>query len=129
MARRCLRKGVSRYALKRLHEELTELERARGIVDLAIEAKYLSVVWHPNIIKIRGVCDGNMLQKDFFFIMDRLYGTLDQRMSHWSKRAKKAGGGVMGIGKNKVALKQLLLERMIVGYDRAAALMYLHENR
>ena len=49
MEKQCQRKGVSRYALKRLHENLNEIERARGMVDLAVEAKYLSVVWHPNI--------------------------------------------------------------------------------
>jgi len=51
MEKRCQRKGVARYALKRLHGDLSELERARGIIDLAVEAKYLSVVWHPNISK------------------------------------------------------------------------------
>jgi len=52
MERRCVRNGVARYALKKLHtSNLSELERARGKVDLAVEAKYLSVVWHPNISK------------------------------------------------------------------------------
>jgi hypothetical protein len=46
------RNGDARYAVKRLHRDLTDLERARGMIDLAIEAKYLSVMWHPNI----GVC-------------------------------------------------------------------------
>lgn len=49
MQKRCLRRGVTRYALKRLHDDLTEVEKARGMIDLAVEAKYLSVVWHPNI--------------------------------------------------------------------------------
>jgi hypothetical protein len=39
----------SRYALKRLQKGLTTVERARGMIDLAIEAKYLSIIWHPNI--------------------------------------------------------------------------------
>jgi hypothetical protein len=47
--KRCMRKGVARFALKRLHGALTAVERARGMIDLAVEAKYLSVVWHPNI--------------------------------------------------------------------------------
>lgn len=52
MSRRAVRNGVSRYAIKRLHcSDLNELEKARGMVDLAMEAKYLSVVWHPNISK------------------------------------------------------------------------------
>jgi hypothetical protein len=49
MARMARRNGDARYAVKRLHRDLTDLERARGMIDLAIEAKYLSVVWHPNI--------------------------------------------------------------------------------
>ena len=51
MEKRCQRRGVARYALKRLHGGLSELEQARGMIDLAVEAKYLSVVWHPNISK------------------------------------------------------------------------------
>lgn len=49
MNKRCLRRGVTRFALKRLHEDLSEVEKARAMIDLAVEAKYLSVVWHPNI--------------------------------------------------------------------------------
>jgi len=49
MQKRCLRRGVTRYALKRLHDDLSDVEKARAMIDLAVEAKYLSVVWHPNI--------------------------------------------------------------------------------
>lgn len=49
MARMVRRNGDARYAVKRLHRDLTDLERARGMIDLAIEAMYLSVMWHPNI--------------------------------------------------------------------------------
>jgi hypothetical protein len=38
-----------RYALKRLQIGLSPRERTRGILDLAVEAKFLSIVWHPNI--------------------------------------------------------------------------------
>jgi len=41
----------ARYAIKRLHHDLSELERARGMIDLAIETKVLSRLWHPNISK------------------------------------------------------------------------------
>jgi hypothetical protein len=49
MAKRAIKGGRGRYAIKRLHNDLSELERARGMIDLAVEAKYLSTVWHPNI--------------------------------------------------------------------------------
>jgi hypothetical protein len=49
MAKQAMKGGRGRYALKRLHTDLSELERIRGMIDLAVEAKYLSTVWHPNI--------------------------------------------------------------------------------
>jgi hypothetical protein len=49
MAKHCIRIGSSRYAIKRLKSDLGETERARGALDLAIEVKFLSAIWHPNI--------------------------------------------------------------------------------
>lgn len=51
MAKRCMRNGKARFAIKRLHGDLSPVEKVRGMIDLAIEAKYLSTVWHPNISK------------------------------------------------------------------------------
>jgi hypothetical protein len=53
MRKYCLRHGSARYAVKRLKDELTGIDRARGAVDLAIEIKFLSTLWHPNISKLR----------------------------------------------------------------------------
>ena len=47
------RNGDARYAIKRLHKDLTQLERVRGMIDLALEAKFLSALWHPNISTCR----------------------------------------------------------------------------
>jgi hypothetical protein len=52
MADNVRRGGDARFAFKRLHRELTDLQKARGMVDLAIEAKFLSVLWHPNISEL-----------------------------------------------------------------------------
>ena len=51
MAEHARRNGDARYAVKRLHRDLSELEMARGKIDLAIEAKFLSALWHSNISK------------------------------------------------------------------------------
>lgn len=156
MEKRCIRKGVPRFALKRLHGDLSELELARGMIDLAVEAKYLSVVWHPNIskyietltsvftirfketqtipmmyplVKVRGIAKGPIVDKGFFIIMDRLHGTLDGRINTWYHNEKRYHGTVFGIGKNSKVLRDLMIERMTIAYDMAAAFMYLHENR
>jgi hypothetical protein len=128
MSQRAAKNGVVRYAIKRLHNDLTELEKARGMIDLAVEAKYLSTVWHPNIIKMRGMAKGNMVDNSFFIILDRLDITLDRRMNQWYTTNKKSQG-FCGIGKKKIVLHRLLVERMTVAYDLAAAFFYLHENR
>lgn len=51
MAHNVKRNGSARYAIKRLHKDLSDLERTRGMIDMALEAEYLSVLWHPNIGK------------------------------------------------------------------------------
>ena len=51
MAKRCIRYGSARYAIKKLKPELGVVDLARGALDLAIEIKYMSVIWHPNIGK------------------------------------------------------------------------------
>ena len=63
MAKNVLRNGESRYAIKRLDlPKLDKLQRARGMIDMAIEASYLSVLWHPNIgtYLLRVVPPGNI---------------------------------------------------------------------
>ena len=70
-----------------------------------------------------------MVDKGFFIILDRLQQTLDERMKDWVKSEKKFKGTVFGIGKRKNALRDLMVDRMTVAYDIAAALFYLHENR
>jgi hypothetical protein len=65
MAKHCIRIGSSRYAIKRLKSDLGEMERARGALDLAIEIKFLSAIWHPNIGEYEvQVCHWNVLQNE-----------------------------------------------------------------
>jgi hypothetical protein len=162
MEQNCVSDGVPRYALKRLQKGLTQLERTRGMLDLAVEAKYLSIVWHPNIsmlngyhrimlfrlcgvyshctdtftpcsqlaVKIRGIAKGDMIQKDFFIIIDRLHETLDSRMTTWSDQAKRhQGAAFFRSSKNKKILDQLMLDRLTAAYDMSSAFWYLHEHK
>jgi hypothetical protein len=129
MERKAVRMGSGRYAIKRLKGSLTVLERARGQVDLAVEARYLAAVRHPGIIKLRGVAAGNPLEAGYFLLLDRLVCTLDQRINEWKRRRDEYSGGFLGLGRKKTMLKGLLVDRMTVAYDLAAAFFYLHENR
>jgi len=141
-------KGDARYAIKKLRlESLGPLERARGTIDLAIEAKFLSVLWHPNIVKMRGVgatatatssssssssssTFPSSLDPNFFIIMDRLYQRLDHCVKDWSELYSNAKGSFFGlVGSRKADLTQLLVDRLVVAYDLASAFEYMHDNR
>jgi serine/threonine protein kinase len=128
IASRCLRDGDARYVVKFLHLELSKLEHARGTIDLALEAKYLSVLSHPNIIKMRGWATTDPLKGGFFLLLDRLYDTLDERIEKWQMAKKHAKGSLFGFGSNKDELNGLMRDRLIVAYDLASAFRYLHEH-
>jgi len=76
------------------------------------------------------MASGPTVDEYFFIILDRLFQTLDQKINDWFKVAKRNTGKFpFGLGKKKKALNQLMVDRMTVAYDLAAAFFYLHENR
>jgi len=52
MKEHCWRKGSARYAIKEVRMSLEGTALADGAIDISIEAKLLSVISHPNIIKL-----------------------------------------------------------------------------
>jgi serine/threonine protein kinase len=164
MKQRVTRFGLNRYAIKRLRPDLkSELDYARGSIDLAIEIKFMSVLVHPNIVKMRGIsntiqtAEGGRVSLDTFIIMDRLYGTLEDKINtEWIKKQLQinmefleqsnsccsffCGGGCFGNKTNKnnnsivqneyeYNTNQLLKERLLVAYDLTVAFQYMHSLR
>lgn len=132
MARRCLRQGKhARYAIKTLSDEcLSDPERfVGGVIDLAVESRFLSVIRHPNIIKMRGTSDGNPYDRGFFVVLDRLYATLTMKITGWRNDVNKTKGigKIMDMkGKKK---RKIWVDRLIVVYDLSTALEYLHSQK
>jgi len=77
---------------------------------------------------MRGMAAGPRLSAGFFIVMDRLYETLKQKIAFW-KEFDSDNRGIFRIVKNKSEDRRLLLERMIVAHDVAAAFWYFHTNR
>ncbi len=129
------RDGDARYAIKRMKQKFdSDKKKHRGMLDLAIEASYLSSLSHPNIIKIRGLlsCDSMVRTEGFFIVLDRLYDTLQKRIDDvWPRKYKSMGlmGPFAFIGKDKMKLTALYYERMIVAYDLASSFRYLHSKK
>jgi hypothetical protein len=88
---------------------------------------------------MRGYSTGPMLHREFFFVMDRLYETLDRKIKMWSTELYPDGepgllkkmfgrrGGAKG-HKDEVE-HDVLLQRLIVAYDLASAFLYMHQNQ
>ena len=129
IASKYLRKGKdARYAIKKLSADvMNDPNRfVAGIIDLAIESRFLAVIKHPNIIKMRAKSDTDPYKPNYFVVLDRLFDTLNKRFGIWAKaKAKTTGLGKLRDMKGKKK-GDLWIERLLVAYDLAAALRYLH---
>ena len=123
----CFREGSPRYAVKLLRNDLDSDTKREAALDLAIEAKFLATLSHPNIIKQRGT-SGVPGHSQFFIILDKLTMTLTEKRIEWREQKTKAKSGPLGFRKDKALLKTLWVERLTAAYDVARALKYLHEN-
>ena len=123
----CFRDGSARYAIKQLKSHRTPEELSEAIIDIAMEAKFLSRLSHSNIIKMRGT-GGTPCHPKYFLVLDRLYDTLEERIDKWADEKKRLRG-IMGVfGKKKYELRHLFSDRLLAALDIARALKYLHEK-
>lgn len=82
------------YALKHLHPSVAENddEFTSSVIDLVLEAKLLANLKHENIVKLHAVTEGSISRVfcsgGYFLLLDRLYGTLEDKMEQWKIAAK-----------------------------------------
>ncbi len=117
------------YAIKRLKPGLyfhqSNLHFAQGIIDLAMEAKYLSALQHPHIIGIRAIADSDDASEDFFIILDRLVITLEDQITTWQNSLDCRNA----FGRKKINSSELFCEKLVIGHDICSALAYLHSKK
>jgi hypothetical protein len=88
------------------------------------------VLDHPHIIKIRGVASGDFCSRDCFIILDRLYETLEERLSSWRASKRRLSGGLGIVTDSKGRKKErLFAERLQAAYSLSSAFEYLHSQR
>jgi serine/threonine protein kinase len=129
LARRLWSKN-GKYVIKEVEPDLFYSDRVtylKGIIDLALETKYLASLSHAHILKLRGVCRNSPFEQlGYFVVLDQLQETLSKRLNSWMLR-KRATRGITGAltggSKNK---SKLHTERLLVAYDIAEGVHYLH---
>jgi len=122
----------NQYVMKTLRTDLPEEEYVKGIVDLAIEAEFLSVLSHPNIISMRAMANSDPHETKFFVILDRLVMTLDRKFNQWRREVGENSGywlGPFGYCCSKEHfLYKTWLERLAASRDIANAIHFLHNK-
>jgi hypothetical protein len=131
MSNHCIRDGQPRYAIKQLSSDTLASQDLflKGTADLAIEAKFLTILNHSHIIKLRALANSGYFSGDNFLIIDRLYSTLDQDIVRWKLEEKNYMGccGILSGGQAKV--QDMIKNRINIAFDIASAFAYLHSMR
>jgi hypothetical protein len=98
------------------------------LVDLAIEARFLCSMKHPNIIKMRAISENFIACGiDSFIVLDRLYETLTDKLVYWKDR--ESNGWVSLFDFRGKKQRAFICERLTVAFDVASALEYLHDRQ
>jgi serine/threonine protein kinase len=151
IAQHCLRDdkncNAARYAIKKLRTKIVNGESGvfmQALIDAATETRLLAALpHHPNIIKLRGVVSSRDIHdenyhksfpsycfhEDYCLILDRLYGTLEDRLEHWSQLETPKGRlGMLSLKKRKQGnlLTVTKSERLTACHDLASALSHMH---
>mmetsp|Transcript_5742 Transcript_5742/g.9799 ORF Transcript_5742/g.9799 Transcript_5742/m.9799 type:complete len:447 (-) Transcript_5742:134-1474(-) len=133
IADHCIREGGdSRYCVKALSPEVIADKNlfTQGVIDMAVETLFLSVVSHPHIVTMRAFGANGMLKPNYFIVLDRLYDTLEARIPKWrlqSKRAKSVVNKMRRTSSGK--LDELMETKLCYAYDLMGAFDYLHKKK
>jgi serine/threonine protein kinase len=130
------------YAMKALSKVTVKDTNllCQGIFDLVMEARLLSQIEpHPHVIKMRAVAATSPFHEDFFIVVDRLYGTLEDRINEWKSQEQQQQQPKVAALWNALSSEcrarrqqqRLLLwePRYQACHDLASALEHLHQHR
>jgi serine/threonine protein kinase len=100
-----------------------------GVRSLAVEAHFLAAVDHKHILKLKGISSDLLFETSSFIVLERLHGTLHNKLVEWSARMRKFGGVTSMVRKNMGEKKRIFSkERYEVALQVTSAVQYLHEN-
>jgi serine/threonine protein kinase len=121
------------YVIKKISQSIVDNDFNKFIQaakDLATETNFLCVLGqHPHILNIRAVGQGDFFSPDFFLVLDRLHGTLYDKIEiSWKTQLYDLENSFF-VYDRAAKLKTLWNERMRVMKDLAGALSFMHDMR
>jgi serine/threonine protein kinase len=124
--------GHATYAIKMLRDDLIDEEHSKGVIDLAVEARFLRRLAHENIVSMVATANSDPLESRFFIILEMLMSTLEDKLAFWRRSINKTMSvwcGPFGYCcANKPVLNSIWMERIHVTKCIASAIQYLHNE-
>lgn len=116
------------FAVKTLRKSLDNTKMMHGAVDLAKEAKWLSVLSHKNIISLH--CAGeNPGSVDYFLVIERLQSSLSDAIGRWQTQNDSLISCGLPRTQVKQSTKRSIGTRISILYEATAGIKYLHEKK
>jgi hypothetical protein len=110
-------------------QDTCHLWRLGAILDLAREAKFLSLLNHPNIIEMHATV-GDPGHPEFAIVLERLVLTLDKAIKQWSDELKNQRKHLwLNFPKSQPEKRAFELKRLVVMNEIANAVHHLHVNK
>lgn len=80
---------------------------------------------------MRGYSDLPRVHEETFLLLDRLYGTLEEKMENWAQEhaMNQSCCGNSASSTNNTEAKNLMTERLLICYDLSSAFNYMHGLR
>jgi hypothetical protein len=115
---------TSRYAMACGYpQDMTSFSRPHHC--LLVPSSFTIII----LVKMRGYSKTPRVDEETFLILDRLYGTLDDKIEMWESKHAVTKACCGGVSEKDPAMLQLLQERLLVAYDLSSAIKYLHDLR
>jgi serine/threonine protein kinase len=124
--------NMCHYVVKQVDPDLYEKDKVlflKGSIDLALETKYLASLSHLHILTLRGVCRNDSSEGiGYCAIVDNLPELLTDRITSWTHQYSNTRGITGFVTRGRKRASTLQIERILVAYDIASALYYLHSK-
>lgn len=116
------------FAVKTLRKSLDNTEMMHGAVDLAKEAKWLSVLSHRNIISLHcaGETPGSV---NYFLVIERLEYTLSDAIGRWQRQNDSLFFCGLPRTQVKQSIQRSIGTRISILYEATAGIKYIHEKK